>query len=62
MKVIFNLNRIFNLSPHENIRTIALITSHYLSYSIIYTHDGNPSDCRRLSTQPHVKHSKTGLH
>ena len=27
------LNRTFNLSPHDNIRTIALITIHYL-YSI----------------------------
>ena len=25
-----SLNRTFNLSPHENIRTIALITIHYL--------------------------------
>ena len=25
-----SLNRTFNLSPHKNIRTIALITIHYL--------------------------------
>ena len=25
-----SLNRTFNLSPHENIRTIALVTIHYL--------------------------------
>ena len=29
-----SLNRTFNLSPHENIHTIALITIHYL-YTII---------------------------
>ena len=36
-----SLNRTFNLSPHENICTIALITIHYLyniaeKYSMIY--------------------------
>ena len=43
-----SLNRTFNLSPHENIRTIALITIHYLySKACIYIY----SICKWALTQ-----------
>ena len=49
-----SLNRTFNLSPHENIRTIALITIHYLYngaciYLFYSNFAGRSLDARQLS-------------